>query len=47
MKLNSSFFSFKQVQSFRPYFEYHFAFQDQSDCIVEDGTIDMIEIILL
>ena len=38
MKLNSSFFYFKQAQSFGPYFEYHVAFQDQSDCIGEDGT---------
>ena len=38
MKLNSSFFYFKQAQSFGPCFEYHVAFQDQSDCIGEDGT---------
>ena len=47
MRVNSSFFFSKQAQPFPPYFEYHVAFQDQSDCIGEDGTIDMIEVILL
>ena len=47
MRVNSSFFFSKQAKSFQPYFKYHVAFQDQSDSIGEDGTIDMIEVILL